>query len=126
MNNTSSRGGTRGGTGRENPYCYTQGRDAGPCVTGAECPAHYDWTEAERIGRATGHVLAQCQACGGRCLVTIYDGSSLRGTARHPWPHCRLCFQPGARVAPIGDLSLVKHRRPGQPRSRRQLKEDLT
>lgn len=84
----------------------------------------YDWTEAEQIGRNTGHVLTECQACSGRCLVSIYDGSSLRGTPRHPWPHCRLCFHPGARVAPIGDLALVKHRRPGQPRSRRQLLED--
>jgi len=85
----------------------------------------YDWSEAERIGRATGHVLAQCQACQGRCLVSIYDGSSLRGSKSHLWPRCRLCFHPDARVAPIGDLALVKHRRPGQPRSRRQLQEDL-
>jgi len=81
--------------------------------------------EAERIGRTTGHVLAECQACRNRCLVSIYDGSSLRGTPRHPWPRCRQCFTPAARVAPVGDLALVKHRRPGQPRSRRQLLEDL-
>jgi hypothetical protein len=82
-----------------------------------------DYSEMERIGRATGHVLAECTSCAGRCLVSIYDGSSLRGSKAHPWPVCRLCFA-GARVAPIGDLGLVKHRRPGQPRSRRQLLED--
>lgn len=84
----------------------------------------YDWPAAEAIARRTGHVLAQCQACASRCLVSIYDGSSLRGSRAHPWPHCRQCFTPGARVAPIGDLALVKHRRPGQPRTKRQLLED--
>ena len=83
----------------------------------------YDWTEAEQIGRNTGHVLTECDGCHNKALVSIYDGSSLRGTKAHPWPVCRLCFTK-ARVVPIGDLGLVKHRRPGQPRTKRQLRED--
>ena len=93
------------------------------------------WLEAERIGRRTGHVVCRCPRCGERCLVSYRPKSQ-------PWPRCRVCLmpsieipvrwgqprrierEPAPRVEPIGDLTLIACKRPGQPRTIRQLTRD--
>lgn len=88
-------------------------------------PDDGEWDEAERIGRQTGHVLARCPSCANRCLVPILNSSGTsHGTKSAPWPRCRMCFDPRARVEPVGDLALVRRLRPGKPRTDKQLAED--
>jgi hypothetical protein len=62
--------------------------------------------------------------------------------ASEEWPRCRVCLmpfeefynrqtnrldrrrQPAPRVEPISDSTLIVHKRPGQPRTKRQLARD--
>jgi hypothetical protein len=95
------------------------------------------WSEAERIGRSSGHVVCCCPRCNQRCIVSYRPPSQ-------PWPRCRVCLMPvveipvrwgeprrvsreaSPRVLPVDgyDPSLITHKRPGQPRTARQLAQD--
>jgi hypothetical protein len=93
------------------------------------------WAEAERIGRITGHVVCRCPRCDQRCIVSYRPRSQ-------PWPRCRSCLmptveipvrwgqprrvsrEPAPRIEPVSDPALVVHKRPGEPRTARQLLRD--
>jgi hypothetical protein len=92
------------------------------------------WTELERLGRLSGHVVCRCPGCGQRQMIAYRPPSQ-------PWPRCRVCRPvtlpvpshgpPGTipatqwskvpRLVPVSDLSLVVNKNPGWPRTNRQL-----
>jgi hypothetical protein len=93
------------------------------------------WARCAELGALSGHVVCRCPECLMRCLVSYRPPSQ-------PWPRCRVCLMPtveipvrwgeprrltrapAPRVVPVDHPSLVVHKRPGQPRTARQLARD--
>jgi hypothetical protein len=80
------------------------------------------WARAERSGYRSGHVVCRCPACGMRQLVSYRGGKSFKPRCRVCTPYVPVSEKPLLEV--VSDLSRIAHKRPGWPRSKRQLLED--
>ena len=75
----------------------------------------------EEIGKRSGHLIAECPRCHELTMVPYSSPKQLLENA----PKCIVCLpSPAPRVVVLGDPNLVIHKKPGQPRTRRQLERD--